>query len=108
MALVPHERSLVKRLEKKPFAFLGINVGEERDTVKKVVQKEKITWRSWWDQGGGICKKYKVKGIPAIYVLDSKGVIRFKDVHKETLDKAVDYLLKEMERERTTVKKAPK
>src|SRR5262249_28407082 len=108
MALVPHERSLVKRLEKKPFAFLGINVGEERDTVKKVVQKEKITWRSWWDQGGGICKKYKVTGIPPIYVLDSKGVIRFKDVRKEALDKAVDYLLKELDQERKVARKGPK
>jgi hypothetical protein len=105
MGLVPHERSLVKRLEKKPFAFFGINVDDKRDTVKDVVKKEKISWRSWWDKGGGICKKYKVEGFPTIYVLDHKGVIRFKDVRKEALDKAVDYLLKEWEKESTSARK---
>jgi AhpC/TSA family len=111
MALVPHERSLVKRLEKKPFAFLGINVDQDRDTVKKVAQKEKITWRSWWDggnTGGPISEKYKVKALPTIFVLDHHGVIRFKDVRKEALDKAVDYLLKEQEQEQKSVKKTSK
>jgi thiol-disulfide isomerase/thioredoxin len=99
MALVPHERDLVKRLEKKPFAFLGVNGDEDRDVAKKVTQKEKMTWRSWWDEGDRISQKWRVTAIPTIFVIDAKGVIRFKNVRKEALDRAVDYLLKEMEQE---------
>ena len=36
---------------------------------------------------------------PTIYVVDAKGVIRFKNVRGEAMDKAVDQLLKEMEKD---------
>src|SRR5262249_22055426 len=97
--MYPHERSLVKRLEGKPFALLGINSDQDRDDLKKVLEKEKITWRSWWDGGGTsgpIATAWNVHGWPTIYVLDEKGVIRYKNVRGEAMDKAVDTLLTEM------------
>jgi hypothetical protein len=98
--MYPHERSLVKRLQdqEKRFVFLGINSDEDRDELKKTLEKENITWRSWWDEGspdGPIQKKWNVTERPAIYVLDARGVIRFKDVKGDELDKAVDTLLAE-------------
>jgi hypothetical protein len=98
--MYPHERSLVKRLADKPFALLGINSDQNREELKKVMEKEQITWRSWWNGGstqGPISKKWNVHGWPTIYVLDHKGVIRYKSVRGEAMDKAVDALLKEME-----------
>jgi hypothetical protein len=79
---------------------LGINSDGDREKLKEVVKKEGITWRSWWDKNtdGPIAKKWNVSGWPTIYVLDAKGVIRFKDVRDKQLDEAVDALLKEMER----------
>jgi hypothetical protein len=97
--MYPHERSLVKRLEGKPFALLGINSDQDRDALKKVLVKEQITWRSWWDGGstnGPIATTWNVHGWPTIYVLDDKGVIRYKGVRGEAMDKAVDTLLTEM------------
>ncbi len=96
--MYPHERSLVKRLEGKPFALLGINSDQNRDALKPVLEKEHITWRSWWDQStsGPIATKWNVHGWPTIYVLDQKGVIRYRDVRGEAMDKAVDTLLAEM------------
>ena len=38
MALVPHERELVRRLEDKPFVLLGVNGDEHRDRAKQAVQ----------------------------------------------------------------------
>ena len=98
--MYPHERSLVKRLEGKPFALLGINSDADREKLKEVLKKEQITWRSWWDGGstsGPIASKWNVTGWPTVYVLDAKGVIRYVDVHDKKLDEAVDALLKEME-----------
>jgi hypothetical protein len=96
--MYPHERSLVKRLENKPFALLGINSDEDREDLKKVLLKESITWPSWFDGGtaGPIAKKWNVQGWPTIYVLDAKGVIRFKEKRDKELDEAVDTLLKEL------------
>jgi hypothetical protein len=105
--MYPHERSLVKRLEGKPFALLGVNSDESKEKLKKIMAKEKITWRSWWDGGdteGPIASKWNVHGWPTIYVLDAKGVIRYKNVREEELDKAVDTLLKEAEAAKATAK----
>ena len=94
--MYPHERSLVKRLAGKPFVLLGINSDRDREQLKKTVRKERITWRSWWDDGridGPIQTKWQVDQRPAVYVLDAKGVIRHKDVTGEELDAAIDGLL---------------
>jgi hypothetical protein len=89
----------VKRLAGRPFALVGVNSDEDRDELKKVLQREKITWRSWWDGGsttGPIASKWNIRGWPTVYVLDARGVIRYKDVREESLDRAVDALLQEM------------
>jgi hypothetical protein len=99
-----HERSLVKRLADKQFALLGVNSDKDKDELKTAMEKEHITWRSWWNgpegTGGALSKKWNVQGWPTIYVLDAKGVIRYKNVRGEKMDEAVDKLLKEMEGEK--------
>jgi hypothetical protein len=91
----------VKRLADKLFVLLGVNSDRDRDLTKKWLQQEKITWRSWWDGGtigGPIARQWKVRFWPTTYVLDGEGIIRFKNVHGEALDRAVDTLLGEMEK----------
>jgi hypothetical protein len=98
--MYPHERSLVKRMEGKPFALLGIN-SDPKDRLRGAFKKENITWPSWWDGGnpnGPIATKWNVHAWPTTYVLDAKGVIRFKGVREEDMDKAVDELLKEVKK----------
>jgi hypothetical protein len=100
MAMVPHERSLVKRLGGKPFALLGVNRDASRAALKKCEEKNKMTWRSFFDgRDGPISKGYNVKRLPTIYVLDARGVIRYKGVRGEAMDRAVDGLLMEVEGE---------
>src|SRR5947208_6619327 len=97
--MYPHERSLVKRLAGQSFALLGINSDQDREALKKVLEKEEITWRSWFDggsTGGPIATQWNVHGWPTTYVLDHEGVIRFKNVRGEAMDKAVDTLMKEL------------
>jgi hypothetical protein len=98
--MYPHERSLVKRLLGKPFVLLGINSDTDKDELKKVMEKESITWRSWWNgpkgTSGPLSKKWNVHGWPTIYVLDAEGVIRFKNVREKAMDEAVDQLLEEL------------
>jgi hypothetical protein len=97
--MYPHERSLVKRLEGKPFALLGVNSDQDREKLKEVLKKENITWRSFWNGGstdGPIARAWNVQSWPTVYVLDARGVIRHKHVRGEELDRAVDALLKEV------------
>ncbi len=98
--MYPHERSLVKRLANKPFALIGVNSDGDRAKLKTVIQKENITWRSFWDgggTGGPIATAWNVQSWPTIYVLDAEGRIRYKNVREAALDNAIDTLLAEME-----------
>jgi hypothetical protein len=98
--MYPHERSLVKRLEGKPFALIGVNSDTDREAIKTIVQKVGISWRSFWNGGstrGPIATAWNVHSWPTIYVLDAKGVIRAKDVQEEQLDEAVNKLIQEMQ-----------
>jgi len=98
--MYPHERSLVKRLEGKPFALVGVNSDTDKATLKKRMAEERITWRSFWNgpkgTDGPISRAWNVRGWPTIYVLDHKGEIRFKGVRDQKLDKAVDQLIKNL------------
>jgi thiol-disulfide isomerase/thioredoxin len=100
--MYPHERRLVTRLEGRPFALVGVNCDEGRAEARRVVTKEKLNWKSWWDGGTErkISTPWQVTAYPTIYVLDHKGVIRYKGVRGQQLDAAVDYLLKECEADR--------
>jgi len=98
--MYPHERSLVKRLENEPFALIGVNSDKDLAKLRPRLEEEQITWRSFWNgpdgTGGPISKAWNVSGWPTIYVLDAHGVIRFRNVRGEAMDKAVDELLAEM------------
>ncbi|HKI71540.1 MAG TPA: TlpA disulfide reductase family protein [Verrucomicrobiae bacterium] len=102
--MYPHERSLVKKMEGKPFVLLGVNSDQNRDALKETLKKENITWRSWWNGGstdGPIATRWNVSGWPTTYVLDHKGTIRYKHVREKAMDDAVDALLDELEREQS-------
>ncbi len=97
--MYPHERSLVKRLKGKPFALLGINSDRDREKIQQTCKDKDISWRSFWNGGstsGPISTAWNVRGWPTIYVLDEKGVIRYKNVRGPAMDVAVDALLAEM------------
>ena len=95
--MYPHERSLVKRMQNKPFTLLGIN-SDPKERLNETITKEHMSWRSWSDGStdGPISTAWNVESWPTIFVLDAKGVIRYKDVRGEQLDHAVNTLLKQM------------
>jgi|SRR5947209_13228468 hypothetical protein len=101
--MYPHERSLVKRLEGKPFAIIGVNSDSDRAALKKAMEKEAITWRSFWDGGsteGPIATRWNVFSWPTVYLLDAKGVIRYKrpvGADVKLIDAQIEKLLKELE-----------
>jgi len=97
--MFPHERSLVKQLADKPFALIGVNSDEDLEELRVAIKKKNVTWRSFWGgengTSGPIAIKWGVSSWPAIYVIDAKGVIRFKNVRGDDLDDAITKLLAE-------------
>lgn len=104
--MYPHERSLVKKLEGKPFALIGVNSDKDKEKLKDVLKQEQITWRSFWNGGstnGPISGAWNVQGWPTLCLIDAKGVIRHRwtgSPPTAVLDKAIDELLKEASNEK--------
>ncbi len=96
--MLPAEKALVKRLEKEPFALIGINTDDDLDKVKQNLAKQGITWRNAWEgpvpQGAGpLCRAWEIVQFPTMYLLDVHGVIRAQD--PTDLDRAIDALVAE-------------
>src|SRR5438067_1690868 len=97
--MYPHERSLVARLQDKPFVFLGVNSDKDRVEVRRTIATKGIPWRSWWDGGteGPIATRWQVGTWPTLFVLDGNGVVRYEVSNPSQLDQAIDALLSELE-----------
>jgi thiol-disulfide isomerase/thioredoxin len=100
-AMIPHEREMVERLKDKPFALVSISADEKKETLKEFLANEKMPWTHWWNGSqGGVIDDWNVQYFPTIYVIDSEGVIRHKDLRDDKLESAVDELLKEMDQKK--------
>jgi hypothetical protein len=66
------------------------------------MDKENVTWRQFMDgtTSGPIATKWNVRTWPTIYILDHKGVIRFKNLRGPQMEEAVEKLLAELEAEK--------
>lgn len=98
MAMFPHERSLVQRMQGKPFALIGVN-GDDDDVSEKV-KDQMISWRSFKDNRGGdkpkISQEWNVQGWPTLYLIDHEGIIRHKWLGSpgdEVIDEEIDKLV---------------
>lgn len=106
-AMIPHEREMVERLKDRPFALVSISVDEEKQTLTDFLAKEKMPWTHWWNgHEGGILEDWDVRYFPTVYVLDAKGVIRYKDLRDKKLEAAVVKLLEEAD-PKASKKEAP-
>jgi peroxiredoxin len=96
--MYPQERLLVANLKDKAFALVSVNTDKDAKTVRHSIASGEITWRCWCDGGtdGPITTRWGIVSFPSIFVLDYSGVIRFKDVRGDDLDRAVMTLLGEI------------
>jgi hypothetical protein len=96
----------VTKLKDRPFALVGVNVNEsESKNLKERMDKEKMNWRSFAHQEA-VNAKWN-PSTPGYYVLDPRGVIRYKWVGapgEKAIDTALEKLINEAEENR---KKSP-
>ena len=93
-------------MEDKPFAVIGVNTNcYDPKKLKEVMDQEKLNWRSFADTSDGeglgvISSAWNLQGTPTLFVLDHKGVIRYRwlgSPGEKTIDEALNKLVKEAE-----------
>ncbi len=96
----PYERLLLELYGNWPFALLAVETGSSRERMKASRAEQGLHYRAWWDEPsesghGPIATAWRISGIPSVYVIDSRGVIRFVDLRHEDLLKGVRQVLTE-------------
>lgn len=102
--MLPHEKALVKRMQDKPFALVGINNDGTAAEVLPRFQKEGITWRNAIEPAeGSLASQWNVNGYPNLYLVDARGVIRehwLGSPGDDVLDQKIDALVAEALKQR--------
>jgi len=100
--MFPHERSLVKKLEGKPFVLLGVNGDDDDPKVKEKNSKQQITWRSFKNSRPGkpsLADEWNIDAWPTLFLVDHHGIIRNRwegSPGDKVIDEAIDQLLDEI------------
>lgn len=83
----------------KPFVLLGVNSDKDIEVARKYVKEKDINWRSFWSGEDGtrgpIPVKWDISTWPSSFVIDAKGMIRYKNLRGDEMDEAVTKLLAE-------------
>ena len=97
----------MKNLPEKRFALIGVHVGGlNAKELKEVMEKEKLTWRSFVDAGnahaGPLAKQWNLSVTPTFYLIDHNGVIRHKWAGapgEKVMDAALEKLIEAAEKD---------
>jgi len=98
MASLPELRTLYEELRPLGFEIVGVSLDESGEDLRRVVESYAVPWPiaffgQRWDNP--VANLYRVYQIPTTYLLDRRGIIRFRDLHGEELRAAVRDLLGE-------------
>lgn len=96
--LRPQQIELQRKHSGKPFAIVDVSGDDEVETVEEHVKEHSMPWAHWFNgPEGGVLDTWNVQAFPAIYVIDAAGVIRYRNIQGDELNKAVETLVKEAE-----------
>jgi thiol-disulfide isomerase/thioredoxin len=74
---LPSLERLRDALHGKPFEVLAVNVNEGESRVKRFLNEVPLRLPVLLDRDGEAQRAWKVRGLPATFLLDREGVIRF-------------------------------
>jgi len=101
MADVPHEKALLEKFAGRRFIIVGVNGDDDLVQAVKAKTEHEIPFRSFRKVAPGISEtltdSWNVKAWPTTYILDSHGIIRYKQLRREQLDGPIEFLLTELE-----------
>ncbi len=95
---MPNVKRIYKQYHQQGFEIIGISLDSNRNALEKYVRRNDIKWPQHFDGkawNNEVAKKYKVRSIPATFLLDRSGKIRYKSVRGSRLAQAVEKLVKE-------------
>jgi peroxiredoxin len=91
---LPHVKRVYDTYKGNGFRVIGISQNQNQHDVEYFVRMVGIDWPQIFDGRGAIAGVYRVGPIPATFLIDKNGVIRYTNVHGQVeLERAVRDLL---------------
>jgi len=107
---IPHEKKLFEQFAGRPFTIVGVNADDSREDALKIVREYNIPWRSFWNGNhtttASITSNWNVRAWPTIYVIDHRGMIKYKNIHVEILDRKLEQLIELAEKDNSEKNKS--
>lgn len=72
--------------EGESIVILGINVGEDADTIFEFTGRYPVGFPLLMDRDARVIKQYPVTGLPTTYVIDPRGQVRYRAVGSREWD----------------------
>jgi peroxiredoxin len=95
---MPNVKKVYNEFNGKGFEILGVSLDESSKNFQSYVNKQDIVWPQIFDGKGWnseVAKKYAVNSIPATFLLDRSGRVRFRNLRGDELYEAVKTLIEE-------------
>ncbi len=93
---MPNVIRIHKKFRERGFEIIGISLDSDRAAFDSYVKKNGMIWPQYFDGKGwqnDLAGKYKVRSIPATFLVDRKGKIRYRSLRGPQLETAVEKLL---------------
>jgi len=97
IAELPNVKAAYAKLQPRGFEIIGISFDQSREQLEALLKKENIPWPQHFDGKGwesDLAQRYKISGIPTMWLVDKKGVIRDVSARAD-LEAKVERLLQE-------------
>lgn len=92
---IPHVIAVYDKLNSKGFEVLGVSLDRKKEDITEYMKTVDMKWKHIFP-GQKLAESFKISGIPATFLIDKKGIIRYKNIRgKEILMQKVEKLLKE-------------
>lgn len=93
--LNPNLKKIHDIYKDQKFQIISVNPDASENPIVKPIEPKGDAWMHSWDTHGKIADMYQIRTIPAIFLLDSDGVVQETQSDVESLDIAIDELVKE-------------
>ncbi len=94
---IPHVKETFEKLHARGFEIVGISFDEDREALEKFVKEKAMAWPQYFDGkgwGNKFGQEFGINSIPAMWLIDKKGVLRDQNARANLTDK-VEKLLSE-------------
>ena len=91
--VMPALDAIYGKYQQKGLQIVAINFGQNKEQIKKFIDKARITYPVLMDPEKSSAGIYSITGLPRTYILDRKGIVRYKIIGEVPEEEILKFVL---------------